>query len=106
MAFFVNKKMCATCIFSKNSPISEERFKDLEETWEKEGKQQECHQFTKKNEHAACRGHYEAAKRGEYQNYPVVSAVSQIFNANLNAEQAFQIGERLGYIVFIGEDDE
>ena len=105
--FQVNSKMCSTCIFGKRSPISPERFKELEQAWEEEGVQQECHQSSMQGNHVACRGHFNAALRNEYVNYPLIKAVKELTGwAPPDLEHALRVCAMYGLVeeVDVGEE--
>lgn len=97
----INNSMCSSCIFGANSPIPDSRFAELEREWNKRGVHQECHQFTVFHEHVGCRGHYEAARRGEYPNYPAILELGKLGIKDLSAKDILQVAERLGLIRFV-----
>lgn len=102
MPFEVNEKMCDTCIFGANSPVSRARFEDLKHTWETEGIVQQCHHATIKGHDTGCRGHYEAARRNAVQNYPVLGIVEDCFGlVGMDNRGAFDLSENLGLIIFV-----
>lgn len=100
--FRVNSKQCETCIFGNRTPIPPERFAELAGIWRDENKAQRCHSNAPGGD-VGCRGHLEAATRGE-QAHPVFSAMAglRIFER----EAARQIAERLGFISFVKVDKE
>lgn len=97
----VMSKQCATCIFSNRSPISPERFQQLKEQWEAEGIQQECHHATMQQEQIACRGHYEAARAGKVNNYPLIAVAAGFGLVGLKIDDLMQICERIGWVTFV-----
>ena len=101
MGFKVNQRMCSTCIFGQNSPIPPERFAQLKEQWEREGIVQECHHATLKQEQIACRGHYEAARRGEVTNHPIMEIARQMGLESLRVEQMMGFSESQGWVEFV-----
>lgn len=106
MGFRVNQEQCSTCIFGPNSPVSKDRFEDLREMWETDGDErvQTCHHSSIKGGDTGCRGHYEAAKRGEIKS-PVDILLKRFLDPNLSKKQAYEIAERMGWIVFEGVDE-
>jgi hypothetical protein len=106
MTLNVYDKLCATCVFTKRSPISQERFDELKEIWERDGVQQECHTATNEGKQISCRGHYNAAKHGKVENYPVVNEIRKIFGYEyIDSDTCFTIAERLGLVNFTNIDE-
>lgn len=107
MSFKVRKKRCETCIFSNRSPVSDDRFLELEAAWKEDGVHQECHQATIKGVHVACRGHYDAAAQGAYPAYPALREMKNSFYGleSMRPEQTLWLAERMGLIEFTHEDE-
>lgn len=80
----VNNKMCSSCIFGSNSPISPERLEDYKKKWRRLDTQQECHHSTVEETGVVCRGYFEAALRGE-----------------VHTGQLMRIAERLDFVRFV-----
>ena len=99
MGFKVMSKLCETCIFSARTPISQERFDELREGWAKNDNVQECHKATINKEHIGCRGHYEAARRGELP-HPITGIMATLGIAGKMSD-LMQVAERLNFIVFV-----
>ena len=102
--FKVNKEMCKTCIFGANSPINAKRFADLQAQWAENDIVQECHQATVIEEQIGCRGHYEAARRGEIP-HPIIG-IWRAMGLEADTDTLMQISERLGYVNFVAIDKE
>lgn len=91
-------RKCSTCIFSADSPVDAERFRDLERTWTKVGNEsaQVCHKFQVGNrrtrltpDSVICRGYLDAARRGRY-----------------TLPSVLQVCERLGLITEVEPPDD
>lgn len=102
MSFKVNNQLCSTCIFSKRSPISPERLEQLKDQWQELEAVQECHSATIKDERVACRGHYEAARRGDLPYEALENAAREGLGlTGLSVPDLMQICERLALVEFI-----
>lgn len=105
MGFKVNRVMCDTCIFGTKSPISPERFAELEQVWANENRVQECHHATIQGKQIGCRGHYEAARRGEM-SHPITDIAERALGLrDLAMPDLMQILERMGLIEFVEVDN-
>lgn len=100
MAFKVNSVQCRTCIFGANSPVAQVRFEQLRAEWQAENVVQECHDATQKHLHIGCRGHYEAARRGEIP-HPIESIAINMGLAGVSMDNLMQMYERMGLIIFV-----
>jgi hypothetical protein len=100
----INSKLCSTCIFTNNSPVDDVRFRDLKRSWESDKSGQQCHHSTLQNDNVMCRGHYNAAKKGDVY-HPVVETSQKFFNLSdpeMNTpEFVCTLAERMGLIVFV-----
>lgn len=103
--FKVNKTRCDTCIFSKRSPITDERFEELKQAWADENIVQECHKYTVEDLQVGCRGHYDTSKRGELP-HPVNKIADDMGLSHLSVTTQFQIYERMGLIRFVSIEEE
>lgn len=97
--FRVMDKPCNTCIFSKNTPISQERFEELRASWAAKGVQQECHKATIEQQHIACRGHFNRWLAGELP-YPLDQVQAELGWGNLTREQFLNVCLNMGWITF------
>lgn len=104
--YHVNAKQCRTCIFGKQSPVSAARFAELKASWEREHIVQECHHATVKGDKIGCRGYYEAARRGNVLNSPMMDIAEQMGLTSLRTDQAFGLFELLGFVQFVPIEDE
>ena len=66
MSVKICKRMCKTCIFGKNSPVSSKRLMSLIQEWHANRSHQICHSFGTSDvdeningEDVVCRGYYE-----------------------------------------------
>lgn len=101
--FRVQSKLCSTYVFSNRSPISPERFEEVKAGWDNGKRVQSCHHSAV---NTACRGHYEAARRGEIE-HPIAQALSDATGLPLlPTADAMQISERLGLVEFIDDNTE
>jgi hypothetical protein len=94
--------MCKTCIFGRKSPISQVRFEQLREEWAVEDVIQSCHQSNIDGGNAGCRGHYEAAWRGDIP-HPVQGIGEAMGLEDLSTAQLMELFESQGFIVFVDE---
>ena len=101
MAFKVNRVQCETCIFGAKSPISRERFQELQHIWQRDNVVQECHQATIQDEHVGCRGHYEAARRNNSQHPIVDTAQVALGLYAMSTSDVMQVCERMGLVEFV-----
>lgn len=99
MSFRVNAHLCKTCIFGPHTPLSPERFDQLRREWAAENSVQTCH-VTK----IGCRGHYEAAKRGEIP-HPIRAITATLIDLppEMDIAEVMQICEDVGWVKFAQE---
>lgn len=103
MAFKVNASQCSTCIFGPNSPLTPERLEQYKAQWQSKNRVQECHHATMKHEKVGCRGHYEAARRGEIP-HPITEIAEQLDLGQLRIEQMMHLSELVGWVEFVDVD--
>lgn len=96
MPFTVRKHQCSTCIFGSKSIITPERFAYLREIWIWQNKVQVCHDS---HDNIACRGHYEAARRGEIP-HPISETAEMTLGITGKTADVMQVCERLGLVAF------
>lgn len=104
MSFKVNRRQCSTCIFGPKSPIPPERLEDYKREWAEKGATQECHHATMTHEEVACRGHYEAARRGELP-YPIQDIAEGMGLNQLRMDQMMGLSEAMGWVEFVEVDE-
>lgn len=104
MSFQVRDSLCRSCIFGQNSPISQERFDQLKQEWQDKDIVQECHSGTLIHDHIGCRGHYEAARRGELPKHPL-DAIRDQMGFSISRADFMQIAERMKWVEFVVESE-
>lgn len=98
MVLMINRRQCSTCIFGPQSPIPESRFEELQKKWAENDCIQQCHQSSVKGGTVGCRGHYEAARRGELP-YPIAGVFGP-----MDMAQSMYAAETLGFVRFVDEE--
>lgn len=106
MTYKVNRVMCSTCIFSKRSPISAERFEELKATWEREGVSQECHHATINGEKIGCKGHYLAALNDPDYPHALSIAQAEMKLSAMPRDHFMRFAEAMGLITFVDVPEE
>lgn len=103
MSFQVYNRPCNTCIFNKNSPVSDERFEELQDIWKTSDTTQICHKATLKGEQIGCKGHYDAASRGEIPSPLKTIRVELGFTEEMGISftDFLQIAIRVGWITLV-----
>lgn len=105
MPFQVNRRQCSTCIFGPKSPISPERFDQLKAQWAEEDIVQTCHHSSMYGEQVGCRGHYEAARRGELP-HPMQGIAQDMGLGALPLDRFMQVSESAGWVEFVEVKDD
>lgn len=104
MPFRVNTRQCATCIFSSRSPIPPERFAELRAAWAADDTVQQCHDSTLRGGDVGCRGHYEAARRGDLP-HPLTGIAETMGLGGLPLPQMMDLCENMGWVEFVDVDE-
>jgi hypothetical protein len=105
MAFRVNNRQCSTCIFNRRSPISPKRFDELKAQWAAEDIVQICHHSSMQGDDVGCRGHYEAARRGDIP-HPITGIAETLGLGELPIDQLMGLCESIGWVEFVEVKDD